>query len=533
MLEKIDSNFISSKINNINGVFHVELKDSFLRDVVELLDVCNIRTNLFIEKYLDLIVDLNQEILKNQALPPKKREKYLVYKKYDNRHKFELEGNTFQFEFNFDYNELKLVMSHFDKLKKSRDITAKYDLVVPLLMCILALVNHKYLSLLVLSLAQIFSYFWCKCSYQNDTIIWVNENSIDFLRKFYRSRIIPAKNQLYYFLNWLNMWLFGLMLIVFDLNIYTNGIRKVVSPHIPKCIINCISSFSSFIKSFCSKNIIDIYIFLKPFLKSGLMIIILGIVLFLIFYSIRYLLKLFSLDFWNGSFLSLSILLIGFVSKSDWAVVVLIMVIVNQIFSSEILFLSTKINSEKANLLEKNLKTFDVRKKEIRLKLQINLLILFFYLFVIVFNKSRFLYYFYSNNNSAPNGIIELFITGIERLLILLMLYYLISYPKFGFSKRMDKIKIIINYVADKLYTTDDIQVPEFRDKLEVYKGEEIEPKDVIKNLYDLPADIKVIWLNKPDWRKQHNNCTGEVLVIYPNRSAYSHRVDLYRLEKN
>lgn len=328
------------------------------------------------------------------------------------------------------------------------------------------------------------------------------------------------------------MWIFGLMLIIFDLNIDTNGIRKVVSPYIPKCIISCISGFSNFIKQSCSKDIINIYIFLKPFLKKGLIFIILGIVLFLIFYSIRYLLKLFSLDLWNGSFLSLSILLIGFISKSDWAVVALIMVIVNQIFSSEILFLSTKINSEKANLLEKNLKTFDVRKKEIRLKLQINLLILFFYLFVIVFNKSRFLYYFYSNNNSAPNGIIELFITGIERLLILLMLYYFISCPKFGFSKRMDKIKIIINYVADKLYTTDDIQVPEFRDKLEVYKGEEIEPKDVIKNLYDLPADIKVIWLNKPDWRKQHNNCTGEVLVIYPNRSAYSHRVDLYRLEK-
>lgn len=80
MLEKIDSNFISSKINNINGVFHVELKDSFLRDVVELLDVCNIRSNLFIEKYLDLIVDLNQEILKNQALPPKKEKNILSIK---------------------------------------------------------------------------------------------------------------------------------------------------------------------------------------------------------------------------------------------------------------------------------------------------------------------------------------------------------------------------------------------------------------------------------------------------------------------
>lgn len=152
-------------------------------------------------------------------------------------------------------------MSHFDKLKKSRDITAKYDLVIPVLMCILAFVNNKYLSLLILSGAQIFFYIRCKYHYQNDRIIWVNENSIDFLRKFYRSRIIPRNNQLYYFFNWLNMWIFGLMLIIFDLNIDTNGIRKVVSPYIPKCIISCISGFSNFIKQSCSKDIINIYIF--------------------------------------------------------------------------------------------------------------------------------------------------------------------------------------------------------------------------------------------------------------------------------
>ena len=50
MTEKIDQDFIRSKINTINGIVHVEVKEGFLLDVVELLNVNSIRVDQFIEK---------------------------------------------------------------------------------------------------------------------------------------------------------------------------------------------------------------------------------------------------------------------------------------------------------------------------------------------------------------------------------------------------------------------------------------------------------------------------------------------------
>ena len=79
MMEKIDQDFVRSKINNINGIVHVEIKESFLLDVVELLNVNIIKLDQFIKEYVDLIVKVNQEILKNQLLPEEKREKFPIY----------------------------------------------------------------------------------------------------------------------------------------------------------------------------------------------------------------------------------------------------------------------------------------------------------------------------------------------------------------------------------------------------------------------------------------------------------------------
>ena len=89
MMEKIDQDFVRSKINNINGIVHVEIKESFLLDVVELLNVNIIKLDQFIEEYVNLIVKVNQEILKNQLLPEEKREKFPIYKKYKNKLEFE------------------------------------------------------------------------------------------------------------------------------------------------------------------------------------------------------------------------------------------------------------------------------------------------------------------------------------------------------------------------------------------------------------------------------------------------------------
>ena len=64
--------------------------------------------------------------------------------------------------------------------------------------------------------------------------------------------------------------------------------------------------------------------------------------------------------------------------------------------------------------------------------------------------------------------------------------------------------------------------------EIRLFINEEIEPKETITNLLELPSDIKVIWSKEPDWSKDPNNCVAEVLVIYSDRSYHKHHVRLY-----
>lgn len=77
MIEKIDEYVINSKIKNINGIINVDAQENFLLDVVELVNAKRITVDQFIEKYLDLIVKINKEILRNQLLPVKKGQNFL------------------------------------------------------------------------------------------------------------------------------------------------------------------------------------------------------------------------------------------------------------------------------------------------------------------------------------------------------------------------------------------------------------------------------------------------------------------------
>lgn len=76
MVKKIDENVVSSKIKDINGIINVDAQESFLLDVVELVNTESITIDQFKEKYLDLIEKINKEILRNQLLPVKKKEKF-------------------------------------------------------------------------------------------------------------------------------------------------------------------------------------------------------------------------------------------------------------------------------------------------------------------------------------------------------------------------------------------------------------------------------------------------------------------------
>ena len=137
MVKKIDENVVSSKIKDINGIINVDAQESFLLDVVELVNTESITIDQFKEKYLDLIEKINKEILRNQLLPVKKRKNFPIRNEFNNQLEFELGEDIFKFEFYFDFNKMKLVIVHFDKMIKENQITKGRDIFIPLCMIIL------------------------------------------------------------------------------------------------------------------------------------------------------------------------------------------------------------------------------------------------------------------------------------------------------------------------------------------------------------------------------------------------------------
>lgn len=502
MTERIDQDFILSKINKINGIVHVEVKESFLLDVVELLNINSIRLDQFIEKYLDLIVKLNQEILKNQLLLENKREKFPIYKKYNNRLEFVSNGDIFKFEFYFDYNKMKLVVVHFDKMVIANQITKFWELLIPT--CMIAIIlyflacrnpkdpqKYSLYGLLAINVGHLILFIalrTCKRVINNNNkVIWVNKDSLDLFRKWFRNRSVPDIYKMYFFLNWLNIWLFALLILALP------------NP--------------------------------KDQFYVGEMFVVIMFVLFIAVRGIGYLLRIFNLNYWSTSLLTSIVLLIGFIGKDYWPFVALVFVIVNQVLSKDILYLATNFNLSRKQGLEHYLSTFEGRENEIRLRFQTNVVIAFLYLFLIIFNESKFLkpLLLFISPDFPQNNLTNYLLTGIERIIIVVLLYMLLKSPKFKINQSKDKIQILINYVVSKLYKNAEESIPTFRDKIQLYKNEKIEPSELIKNLSVIPSDAKIYWIRKPNWESDDKKIEVEVGVVYSDRSLYTHKSTLYR----
>lgn len=504
MTEKIDQDFIRSKINTINGIVHVEVKEGFLLDVVELLNVNSIRLDQFIEKYFDLIVELNQEILKNQLLPEDKRDKFLIYKKYHNQLEFVLNEDIFKFEFYFDYNKMELVVVHFDKMVIENQITKWRDLLIPICMILAILYflfcrnpkdpqKYSLYGLLAINVGHIILFIVLrKCKRvinKNNKVIWVNKDSLDLFRKWFRTRSVPDIYKIYFFFNWLNMWLFALLILALP------------NP--------------------------------KDKFYVGIMLFIILIVLIIAVIGIGYLLRIFNLNYWSTSLLTSIILLIGFIGKDYWAFVALVFVIVNQVLSKDIIYLVTNLNLSRKQGLDHYLSTFEGRGNEMKLRFKTNVVITLLYLFLIIFNESKFLrpLVLIISPGFPQNNLTNYLLTGIERIIVLALLYMILKSPKFriNINQSKDRIHILINYVASKLYKNAEESIPTFRDQFQLYKNEEIEPSELINNLSIIPSDAKVYWIRRPNWESDDEEIEVEVGVVYSDRSLYTHKCTLYR----
>lgn len=502
MVKKIDENVVSSKIKDINGIINVDAQESFLLDVVELVNTESITIDQFKEKYLDLIEKINKEILRNQLLPVKKRKNFPIRNEFNNQLEFELGEDIFKFEIYFDFNKMKLVIVHFDKMIKENQITKGRDIFIPLCMIILIIYfilgkspnTSQKLSLILLLFVDVGHVVLFgvlrKCKRiidKNNKVIWTNKSTFDLFRKWFRNRSVPDIYKIYFFLSWLNMWLFSLLILA-------------------------------------TPNQTDNFYIVE-------MIVVLVIALSTAILAVSYLLRIFNLNYWSTSLLTLFIVLIGFIGKDYWAFVALIFVIVNQILSKDIIYLTTHLNLSRKKDLQHYLSTFEGSGNEIRLKLKTNVAIVLLYLFLIIFNDSKILkpFILFTSPNFPQNPLTNYLLIGIERIVVLCLLYVLLKNPRFSINRNKERIQILINYIASKLYKNVEELTPSFKDELQLYKNEKIEPSELIDNLSIIPSDAKVYWIREPNWDSNDKEIEVEVGVVYSNRSLYRHKSALFR----
>ena len=508
--EKVGKITITELTNNIDSALQVKYKENFLIDVDELLNQEFLNKDQFYSTCSWLIQDINSTIQENLSLPERKREKYPVYKKYNNKKEVKLDNHTFMFEFYFNNDDKILTFTSFDKIIPREENLNILDLVFPILMMLLIdvsiyknLLNFNIFSFTILSFFCLSHFLLFTILQTNEFIsknrtIWVNESSFHIFRKWFKRHSIPDINRIYYFITWLEIWLLCFLLI----------------------------GFSSSLEG--DKSLI--LLFLKFF-------ILLIIVLCLVPYSINYLLKFFSLNYRSTIILTILVYLVGFINKDYWALVLLIFVVINQILSKDILFLSRIVPISELEKLEKNTEIYMGKSNEIKLKFQVNIFMIFLYLFIVFINESKLLkpLFLFSIPKTELGPLGNILFTGIERISILAIIFAILKGDSEWLSKRrrkvIDKLQILLDYISSKLYTSNSSVIPIFIDELILYPNEEIEPKELISNLSSLPSDIKIIWGASPDWISNPQKCEAEVLVIYSDRKCFKHKVLLKKKE--
>ncbi|MGV3310834.1 hypothetical protein ACEE16_02615 [Streptococcus suis] len=497
---------VNESLVNYSGTLTVEIKDSFFLDVEELIRKDFISKQSFLVSLQGLvdkiIVCLNSQSQTNN------KSKNIVYSVYKNRYEQSLNDHSFNFDFYYNPKENKLFFIHFDKLIPAEKVAKKREFFISLFVIATILAIHAFkifinnytpnmklviisLILPLLNLILFFAVKW-RDNKNVDKAIWVNKNSIDLFRKRFRSQQFSEWTKWYYFISWLNLWIFCMILLVSIIPIGKGALTGLL-----------ISFF------------------------------VLSLVVALMGYSINYLLKMVNLNYWTTILLTLILFLIGFLSKDNWAFVALIFVIVNQILSKDIIYLSNNFTVDEQRSIEKKLITNRGHSNEIKMKFQVNIAIVIVYLIIIILNDSKLLkplLEYISPKAPLP----DLLITGIERIVLMIFLLTILksSINWIANIRReiFGKIQILFNHTSEKLYDELKNSEPIFRESITLFHDEEIKPEEVIENFQDLPLGVKVIWSVQPDWTSNQTECTAEIVVIYADRNYTKHSVHLKKM---
>lgn len=404
----------------------------------------------------------------------------------------------------FDKKENTLFFVNFDKLVEYEEIIGNGNCIYLILeFAFSALVYSRFIDKLqpkyttaymltinILILLLFFYEVYKEIKGKKKTI-WVDEDSFDIFRKWYRKRVKSDSSRFFYFLRWINIW--GLCLILVSINYNCNT-----------CLV------------------------------LNLMIVIL-----LMVYSINHLLKMFNLDYLMAFILISMVFLIGFLSEQNWGFVLLIIVVINQLFSSNILYITKNISKTEQKWIFDRLDTYAVKQKEIMAKLQISIFTAILYLFLKIYSSS-FITNFLITIKILPcentKGYISMINLGIERIVILVILVNMFMLDwKYISEKRENfykKCQIIVNFISSKIYGDFMIPAPEVIKEMYIYPNEKIEPKELIKNLDDLPKDIKIFWRREPEFNSKNQKINVEIIIRYSQTECYNYSSVLIKKEQ-
>lgn len=480
-------------IKNKSFGISVKISESFLKDVDELHNSGLITKDDFEKEFINCITKIDKAYKDSQQDVQKQKKSF--YNTYKNVFSFSLNDNKFKVSFYFDYDQKILSLKHFDKIiypKGSASGISIGFLIVECIIIFLAILFSYYKKITPPNQIYLFYIFpvvslllWFYVRHREkkrkDEMIWVNLDSMDLYRKFFRSRSVSDWTRTYYFSSWLNSWLFCILILEFSL-IFNNIIMYII----------CLS-----------------------------------VVIVIMFFSIGFLLKMFKLNYSNILIMSILLLLVGFLNKDYWVFVTLIFVIVNQLLSKDILFLSNNTPDDE------NLDNYISNVNGISLKFKVNMVIASLYLFIVFFDDSKFLEIVLKMlfPKLTINSVSETMLIGAERFILLCFFTWILKTDLSLISKPRREIvkqyQVLINYISSKLYKPKVLVEPNFKDKIEYIKNEDINTKDFIVNFRDLPSDTKVFWSEEPILSEDCKKISRYIYVIYPNRERFKHKVKL------
>lgn len=394
---------LREKVKKENLDFKVEFSEAFIFDLKELL-----KDSIITKNEIEHII---QDVLKKDEYFFTTKENYLN----------KLDKKEIRIQFKFDGNNRLLKFEYFDYLVSVKEVYGKLNFLGFLSEIIFtSLVYYEfifnirdiwknlYFALFIGILILLYIKEIKDEREGKKKSIWGSKNLFDRIRKWLRSGENLDSSRFFFLVRWLNIW------------------------------ILCMIQISSGNNNICYMilNIICVLLWISYSLKHLLKVFNMSIQMILIFFGI--------------------IGIVGLFNTNDWEFIILISVIINIMFSEDVLYL---VNESSFIKKTKKKEKYQIKTTEIKLKLKMNLVLAFIYI-LVKFTDHSLIFQPLLNKlisvQEETSEFVQTFYIGTERIIFLAFLSIIFKsknkYLKKMKNKCLKTYQSTIKYIAIKLY---------------------------------------------------------------------------------